>query len=62
MSDRPKVMVLPDPEDECEFRLFFGEDEFPHEVWRVQAEYFAHDEVKLTLELPASSVEFKRVD
>ena len=56
---RPKVTVL-EGEDWGEVRIFFGEDEFPHEVWDVKANFYGGGETKVTIELPASAVEFKR--
>ena len=59
VPERPKVTIL-EGSDWGELRLFFGEDEFPHEVWDVKANFYGGGETKVTIELPASAVEFKR--
>lgn len=61
-TDYPKVTIIPSDDDSYSPRVFVGEDEFPFEVWTAKTHYYSANEHKVTLEFPASAVEFKKVD
>lgn len=61
MSEFPKVTIIDNPET-YHPRVFIGNDEFPHVVYHVKADFYGDGEHKVTVEFPASAVEFKSID